>query len=469
MTQPPAPLGDRPADHAGSAGIVELRSRANAVARFWKSTVAILVLAVAAAAVLTYAETPVYQTSMTFFVATNGSASQTALQGDQYAQQRINSYVGVLKSEAMADIVITDTRVDLTPTEVSAAINPSADPDTVLLTVDVRDVSAERSKLMADAVDANLDGLIGRLESRSSKASVQLQLISGPTLAPDPVSPRKTLNLAIGLLLGVALGVGQALLRQQLDTTYRSADDLTQRTGYPTLAVLNFDSEAKQSPVLAPQKGHSRRAETFRQLRTNLRFADIAKHVQVLVVTSSVESEGKSSTAANLAISFAQSGRSVLLMDADLRKPRLDAYLDVEGSAGVTSVLLGDAEPGHVVQDWAAPGLSVLTSGPVPPNPSELLGSPQMEKLLAELRNDYDLVVIDSPPLLPVTDAAVVATMADGVVVAVRHGSTRGEQLGRSLRTLESVDARILGTVLTFAPSTRRDRLPEYYLQTSAD
>jgi len=405
----------------------------------------------------------VYESSVTFFASSSSAKSGTALQNDEFAQRRINSYVGVVRSERLAKIILEDTGLDLTPLDVSESITAMADADTVLLNVRVQSTSTVTAQAIATAVADNLDAAIAELDNRGNQSSVELRVISGPTLAPEPVSPRKTLNLGLGVLLGLGLAIAQAIVRQQLDSSFHGREQLAQVTGVPTLGVLNDDRSARKTPILTPTTHHSRRAETFRQVRTNLRFVDAARPVEVLLVTSSLESEGKTTTAANLGVIFAESGRRVLLVDADLRKPKLERYLDLEGSAGLVSVLIGDAELDDVVQEWGANNLSVLASGPIPPNPSELLGSEAMEKLMLDARAKFDTIIIDSPPLLPVTDAAVTAAQADGVLLVVRHGSTRRDQVQQSLAALESVDARVLGTVLTMAPHSRRDALPSYY------
>lgn len=442
---------------------LDLRTHLLALRRFWKSVLVCTLAGLAAAFGASWLTQPQYETRTTFFVATQSSAGSSALQADEFAQRRINSYVGVINSERLAQIVIDDTGVPMTTAEVSATISASVDPDTVLMTVTVRDVSAARSLIISKSIAANLDKLIGELDNRGTQNAVQLRVISGPTPNPAPVAPRWKLNLAIGLLLGLGLGVAQGLIRQQLDATFRSRDQLAGATGLPILGSVGYESSARKAPVLLPAEARSRRAEAIRQLRTNLRYFGTDGQVQVLMITSSVEGEGKTTTAANLAQAFAQAGRRTLLVDGDLRKPKLERYLDLEGAAGLTTVLIGDSELADVVQPWGPSGLEVLACGPIPPNPSELLGGPAMERLVAEARETYDIVVIDTPPLLPVTDAAVTASVADGVILVVRHGKTHRDQVADSLSSLGSVDARVLGTVMSMVPTGRRDRLPGYY------
>ncbi|MDO9379195.1 MAG: polysaccharide biosynthesis tyrosine autokinase [Nocardioidaceae bacterium] len=464
-TDGPRPRRAPAATHAGSS-LTDLRDHLSAVGRFWRSASACVVVCVALALVLTWRAEPQYQTSTTFFASSATQGDSSALQADEFAQRRVNSYVGVVRSERMAREVIADTGLELSPATVISKIQASVDPDTVLLNVQVIDSSRERSLAIARAITANLGRTIADLDSGQDSATVQLQDISGPTVAAEPVSPRPVLNLAVGLLLGLVLAIGQAIVRQQLDTTLRTREELVAATRHPVLGLVNRDPGFRRTPVLVSGSAHSRRAESFRQLRTGLRFIDAAEKLEVLVVTSSVESEGKTTTATNLAVSFAEAGYQVLLVDGDLRKPKLEDYLDLEASAGLTSILIGEAEFDDVAQEWGEYGLQVLACGPVPPNPSELLGSSGMEKLLAELRSRFELIIIDSPPLLPVTDAAILSTYATGAILVVRHGSTRRDHVQRSVESLESVDAHLLGSVLTMAPDVRRDRQPAYYRET---
>ncbi len=214
-------------------------------------------------------------------------------------------------------------------------------------------------------------------------------------------------------------------------------------TDAAVLGSIPYDKKAKSSPLITAGQTRSSRAEAFRQLRTNLQFMDIENPARVVVVTSSTGGEGKSTTAINLAVSFAESGRRVLLIEGDLRRPRVSDYLGIEKSVGLTNVLAGQIEIGDALQPWTA-GMSVLSCGSIPPNPSELLGGSVMDKLLKRLKTVFDIIIIDTPPLLPVTDAAVASKLADGVVVVVRAGKTTKAQFHTSLRNLEDVDARVV-------------------------
>lgn len=456
MTSPPSspfPAATQP----GPRSALDLRGHLTALRRFWLSTALCAVAGVLAAVAVTSATQPTYETRTTFFLVTSTGTNTSPVQADEFAQRRINSYVGVVRSGYMAAEVIEDTGLPVTPEEVQQMISTSVDPETVLMNVTVTDISPDRSLIIGRSIADRLDASIGSLENRGSRGTIRLRVISGPTLNPDPVSPREKLNLALGLLLGLGAGIAQALLRYQLDDSLRTRDDLA-GAGFPVLGTLYRDRGLNKAKVLDPRASRSLLGEAVRQLRTNLRFVSVGRPVAVLAVTSSVGGEGKSVTAVYLAQSFAELGRRVLLIDADLREPRLGRLLGLAGSAGLSSVLVGETTLEDAVQPWGAHALQVLPGGLVPPNPSELLAGSAMTALVTTARSRYDLVVLDTSALLPVTDGAVAASQADGAILLVRHGQTSRDEVGRSIESLQSVDARLLGTVLSIAPATRAER-----------
>jgi capsular exopolysaccharide synthesis family protein len=252
------------------------------------------------------------------------------------------------------------------------------------------------------------------------------------------------------------------VVREMLDNTVKNSEALQELVGAPVLATVPTDASAPKAPLITGDATRSPRAEALRQLRTNLQFVDVDRPVRVLVVTSALPGEGKSSTAVNLGVVFAEAGQRVLLIDADLRRPKLAEYLGVEGAVGLTNLLAGQAKPDDVVQPWG-PNLWVLPSGFIPPNPSELLASRHMADLLRMFRERFDMVIIDSPPLLPVTDAAVLSTCADGAVMVARAAKTSSSQISGALRALQAVNARLLGCVLNMVPARLSDPYAYYY------
>lgn len=436
---------------------MELAEHLRAIRKYWWMVVLTLVLTVVGAAVITTNTTRLYVTSVTFFVKTPADQLNLAAQGDTFGQKRVNSYVQLAGTDRLLEPVLEATGLDLTTGELGAMITASADTNTVLLQVRVTDSDVDRGLAVADAVAVTFVDVVAELESDNGAETplVGLELVSGPALNPEPVSPRPALNYGLAVLGGLLAGIVLALVRDFLDTTLRTSSAVEKVTGGAVLGVIPFDATAKKSPLILDSHARSARAEAFRHLRTNLEFVNVDAPIKKVVITSAVPDEGKSSTAANLAVIFAEAGRRVILVEGDLRRPRVADYLGLEGAVGLTNVLAGQADLADVLQPWGRGGLVVLPSGSVPPNPSELLGSKMMGELLDVLSEEFDLVLIDTPPLLPVTDAAVLAARTDGAIVVVRQGSTRRQHVAQAVNSLTQVDARILGSVLTMAPLPR--------------
>lgn len=457
-----------------------LKAYLAALRRSWWIVIVAAALGATAGSLVTLQSPNEYAGSVTFFAKTPSDTNSSAYQGDQFGQKRINTYIQLISSDSFASRVLAASKVDLTPAQLVSKISATGDLNTVLLTATVVDTSPERALALASTISTEFVSYVAELETpKGSKVpTIYLTVTSGPSLNPIPISPRPLLNLGLGLVAGLILGVLIALAREILDNSIRTHEDIEEITGSAILGEIPFDDKARKSPLVLGSSSGSIRSESFRRLRTNLQFVDVEAPTRVISVTSSVMGEGKSSTAANLAITLVETGIKVLLIEADLRRPRLSIYLGVEGSVGLTNVLAGQVALDDVVQPWGEGGLFILPSGSVPPNPSELLGSNTMAKVMRSLKSQFDLIIIDTPPLLAVTDAAVVSAHTDGTVVVVRHGKTSRHQLAVAMDSLKAVDARVLGLVLNMARRRRsdpysasyatdyldRDRLPTNFL-----
>lgn len=444
---------------------VELRDYIRVLRKRWKFIVLLTVLALVGAGAASVLATPQYEARTQLFVSTQASGTAVELlQGSNFTQQRVKSYADVVTSPVVLDPVISELGLEESPRSLAARISAEAPLDTVLINISVRDESPEQAARIANAVGESFTTVISELEEPTGDGSspVRISTVDPADVPEAPVSPNTKLNLALGLLVGLALGVGAAVLRETLDTSVRGEDDVRQVTDASVLGGIAWDDEAPKRPLIVQASPHSTRAEAFRQLRTNLQFVDVANHPRSIVITSSVPGEGKSTTVANLAITMAEAGSRVCLVEGDLRRPMVTEYLGLEHSVGLTTVLIGQADLADVVQPWGAGNLHVLPSGQVPPNPSELLGSAAMDKLLRTLENSYDVVIIDAPPLLPVTDAAVLSKLADGAVIVVGSQKINRDQLARAVANLEAVDARLLGVVLNLLPTKGPDAYSYY-------
>ena len=429
---------------------MELRDYLKVVRRRWRIIVTSLLVVVALASLVTFKTTPQYQSHARLFVSTSDQTASQAFQGGTFAIQRVSSYADLVNGQELASRVIKRVGLDLTPAELSEKINATVVPDTVLLQIAATDPDPQRAQEIGQATAEELTGFVRELETPEGKQNAPIKAtIVDPADLPDvPVAPQPLRNIGLAVVLGLLLGIGLAVVRELLDTTVKGPDDIGELTEAPVLGGILFDNDAPKHPLLTDLSPHSPRAEAFRILRTNLQFVDVDQTKKIFVVTSSVPGEGKTSTASNTALALQTAGQRTLLIDGDLRRPQLAKIFSLEGSVGLTSILLGRIDLSEAVQEHRASGLSVLTSGSLPPNPAELLQSHAMEQLLEAARLEYDTIVIDAPPLLPVTDAALIAAQADGAVVVVRQGKTTRDQLTSSMDRLQAVGARPLGVTL---------------------
>jgi polysaccharide biosynthesis transport protein len=293
-----------------------------------------------------------------------------------------------------------------------------------------------------------------------------LSVVDPATPPTEPSSPRVLLNTLLAAVLGLMTALGLAFLIEHLDDTVKSPDDVTEVADLATLGVISEIKTAKKGgerQVLAALRApRSPVAEAFRTLRTNLEFASLDTPLRTLLVTSAIPGEGKSTIAANVAVAFAQAGRRVILLDGDMRRPSIHKLFEVPNSFGLTTLLRADQTAlDSVLHATEESNLRVLTTGPLPPNPAELLGSQRMRSLLSRLRDETDLVVVDSPPLHAVTDAAVLASDMDGVLVVSHAGRTKRGALAQAKESLNRVGARIVGVALNRL--TERSSAGYYY------
>jgi len=431
---------------------VELQDYLMVVRKRWRVILAVVLVCVGLAAGVTVAQTKIYESSTQFFVSTSGADDSVALlQGSTFTQQRVKSYAQLLTTPRILAPVAEQVGVT---GDISSQVTATTPPDTVLIEVAVRDDDPAQAQAIATAIATEFPTAVAELETPAGTevSPVKVTVVQPPSTPTSPVSPKPLRNIALGAVLGLLLGLGLALVREALDKTVKTPDDIKAVTDVPILGAIMRDPDAVKRPLIVEVDPRSRRAEAFRSLRTNLQFVDAANHPRTLVVTSSLAGEGKSTMSANLALTMAQGGSKVCLVEGDLRRPKVLDYLGLEGAVGLTDALIGRAEVFDVIQPYGGTNMWVLGAGPIPPNPSELLGSTAMRSLLANLASRFDYVVIDTPPILPVTDAVVLSSLVDGVIVVAGSGVVQRDQLVHGLESLESVAARVLGLVLNRVP-----------------
>lgn len=314
------------------------------------------------------------------------------------------------------------------------------------------------------------------LQTRLKEAQVQeaiddssVRIVEHAIEPLEPVSPKPVRNLALAMMLGLVLGVVLAFVREYMDKRLHSSDRIEALYGLPTMAripgmVLGDGRDDRKGALVALDDSQSVGAESFRNLRTNVRFVRKGRGADELVVTSPSPGEGKSLTAANLAVTLAQQGRPTLLLDADMRRPVLHLKFDAPQAPGLSDCLLADELIEDAIRPTMLESLFVLPAGSQPPNPAELLDSAQMDRLLETLRTRYDAVIIDSPPVLAVTDSAVLAPKTDGVILVVRAEKTDKDAIALAIQQLRQVGTEILGIVVNDAKAEGAyEAYHEYY------
>jgi len=375
------------------------------------------------------------QTDVMAITATSGVSSQASLIANLYAtafvqyQQEVASH-----SLATAEAQVS-TQISSIEKQVSSSRGNTTSPEATAL-------------LNQEAV---LKEQLAQMQVSGSVDTGAVALVT-PAQAPiSPSSPKPAQDALLGLAAGLALGLAVAFLRDSLDDRLTSKEATEQAGGASVLAMTPaMPSWRRSAPlVVTVTEPNSPAAESYRSLRTSLQFARQERQLSSLLVTSPGVGEGKTSTLANLGVVFAQAGERVLLVSGDLRRPRIGAFFGLDEQTGLTSVLLDERTLEEAI--LPVPGidrLSLLPAGPVPPNPAELLGSPRVRDIFTRLRDQYGLVLIDSPPVLPVTDAAILSRQADATLMLAAVGQTRRADLYRAVEKLDRVGATILGTVL---------------------
>lgn len=421
----------------------------------WKTIIAITLLVVAAAAAVTLRTQPTYEATARIFLSTDAPTKPDESRGTVVLTAGdLNTYVEVMGTQAVLEPLRARLGVPAsTPLAVSGQVSDKA----ALLDVTV---TAQNAQLAADAANA-LGPTLAEVARKFSPllASTGQQVVSTtimPAVTPgSPTSPDVRRNLGLGVLAGLLLGLGVALVRHVLDTKVRDESDVTTLSDRPILAHIPFDKNARNQPLALVTDPHGLRSEAVRRLRTNLMFVDVTTGRHTFVITSAMAEEGKTTTAINLALAMADAGARVLLIDCDLRNPSVARTMDLDGSVGLTTVLLGRVKAADAIQEWPDSSLHVLPAGQTPPNPSELLGSAPMQALFGELAADYDFVLIDSPPVVPVVDAVILNRLAGGLLLVVAADRTRKRELASALRSLATVEAGVAGFALNMSASDR--------------
>ena len=447
---------------------MDLRDYFRVARTHWIAIVLCAILGVALAAGVTLLQPRVYTADSSATVSASGQGEDlgTAVLGDQLAKSRITSYLEIGRSRAVAQYAIDQLGLDMSAEALVQRVSVSNPLDSAVIVVNA---SASTPEAARDLAEAWIAGIADEVENRSGGTETTNE--AGETIAPvvtlvgidsavlptSPSSPNTRQALVIGFIGGLVVGAAYALLKSLLDRRIRRSEVVEKEFGLPVVGTIPISKAMTVSnrliSVATRAEDHDFAiAESMRELRTNLQFMDVDHPPRVIVMTSPLPGDGKSSTIANLAATLAVSGEMVVIIDADLRRPTLSKIFHLVGGVGLTDVLIGRADLADVLQPYGDTGrLMVMGAGLIPPNPSELLGSQAMKSLLDELSREA-FVLIDAPPLIPVTDAAILTAKTDGALIVVGAGKTTTDELRRAIQSLQRVKGRALGVILNRVP-----------------
>jgi succinoglycan biosynthesis transport protein ExoP len=423
--------------------------------RLWMIVVCPIVAALAAG-IVSFLLPPVYEAQVSVLVRPAQPLASTdptvaALTADQISR----TYASLMTQRPLLQSVSSELGLSIRPEDLAKEITVTPVPNTTILDVAVRDTNPGLARDLANRLTADLIAEVKGFQQQetslpNSRTGDNLLVVSPAVLPDRPVAPIKSLNVAIAFAAGLLLALGLAFLLDYLDQSIKSDEELTERLGLISMGHLPFVPSGKgKRGELVTLGTQSNASEAFKALRTSLLFSTIDQELKEVVVTSAGVGEGKSRTAANLAIVLAEAGHKTLLIDADFRRPSQHRIFGRVRNIGLSNLIVQDTtEVEAITEVEGVPNLWLLTSGPTPPNPSELLGSGRMRELVAKLRTHFTYLVVDTPPVNAVTDASILAAVANGTVLVVEQGRTTFPALRHAKAMLDRVGARTLGAVM---------------------
>ena len=414
------------------------------------------IVAALAAGIVSFALPPVYEAQVVLLVRPSQPLSSSdptaaALTSDQISR----TYASLMTERPLLESVSSDLGINLNPTDLAKKIKVTPEPNTTILDVAVQDTNPALARDLANRLVADFIAEIKKIQQQetqlpNARSGDNLVVVSPAVLPDRPVSPNKTLNIAIAFAAGLLVALGLAFLLDYLDQSIKSDDDLVERLGLITVGHIAFSPAPRgRQAELVALNSQSPVAEAYKALRTSLLFSTLDQELKTIVVTSAGPGEGKSRTAANLAVVLARAGHKTVVVDADFRRPSMHKIFGKIRNVGLSNLILQDVpEDEAIVAVDGIPNLWLVTSGPTPPNPSELLGSARMKELLVRLRTAFTYVILDTPPVNAVTDAPILASTANGTILVVEQGSTTFPALSHAKQTLDRVGAHTIGVVM---------------------
>lgn len=444
---------------------MSLREYISRLKQYWLVFVLIVVGAVAAAWVYSAAQVSEYSARSTVLVSAQaGTTVQELQQGNNFMQGRVTTYTTLVTTPLILERVITDLGLDTTPGELATHIEALSPELTSLIEIAVTYPDAALAADIANSTAASLIVAVGEIEAPivvtetpdagtapaveipEGTSPVRVEVVEPAAVPASASSPSWTINTVLGLAVGLIVAITVIALISTLGTRIRGVRDLRRVTNAPILGRIVHGSRSK--PLTVVDSPLSARAESFRSLRTNVQTLADSAPLSIAVTCAGRKSDAGTSTILNLAIALTEAREKVVVVDANLRDPMVAALLDLPASIGLAEVLVDDRPLAEAVHRWNETDLYVVPAGRKVAKPSEVLSSPRMAELITELEREFDFVLVDTPAVLPVTDAAVVAKGVECTIIVCSAGRTKRGELAEALESLERANARVAGVAL---------------------
>ncbi len=442
---------------------VSLRDYLYSLRKNWALIVALTLLGALAGYAYASLQPSVYRAqSEVIIIPARGDNTSELVQGSNYVQNLVQTYAVVAISPRVLGPVVEMLNLPDSPKSLAGMVSVDAPLDTQVLVISVLGEDRVKVAAIANEVATQLANAVESLSPQNAddQPAVRIETITPATAPTFPVEPNVRLLTIIGAIIGAIIAIGFAVLRATLATKLASHSDISAVTDLPILGDVYQTSGSRSLPATLRHDPTSAVAESVRSLAAGMRFANVDGKKKVFLFTSSNSGDGKSSVSVATALILAEQGNSVLLIDADLRRASIARLTGLEGAVGLTTILLDETTIDAALQPLSDGGADVLTSGALPPNPGQLLSSDRMKEVLNRVRDRYDYVIMDSPPVLAVSDPLWLAPMVDGIVVVVRARTTKRDSLKRTLLALEPSRTEVLGIVVN---EVKRPQSDSYY------
>ncbi len=432
----------------------------NTLRRHWRPVVVCTLLGGVLGYLLAASQPSAYRASATVLVsADRAGTTSDLLQGSAYVESLVTSYAVLATSEIVLQPVIDDLGWDTTPKGLAGSVTAASPTSTVLIEISADRGDPVEAQQLANSVADELAAAVSEVSpSIADQPAVTVTTIQTADVPGAPFAPNPRRSSALGAFVGLVLGVGIALLLRALGGRVRDANDAAEASATPVLGQVVQAQRRRTLPDMVMSDPRSAEAESVRGVAANMHYLGVDGGFRSFLVTSSAPAEGKSSVACALALTMTETSSRVLLVDADLRSPTVHELTGLVASVGLSTVLVGDVDFDSAIQHWSSRQLDVLTSGPVPPNPGQLLTSDALRAVIEMAEKRYDVVVVDTGPLSLVSDAVWLGHLVDAIIVVARRGKTKTRALARVLETLAAARTPASGVIVNGALRSRRSK-----------